>query len=137
MNKTLFFVSLGFLAFTSSGLSMAGSHDVRRHVAGKAPDDSASTSLLLAEDSRKRDDHGNREEANDHRQPTKGVRQEPAVDTGMQAVPTDAGPGQPGYGWLYFSNPAARRAVVISPEGEYFFNQGHGLRLVTTTTPRR
>lgn len=104
MNKTLFSVSMGFLAVTSSGLSMAGSHDVRGHVAGKAP---------------------------------VGVRQEPAVDTGMQAVPTDAGPGQPGYGWLYFSNPAARRAVVISPEGEYFFNQGHGLRLVTTTTPRR
>lgn len=137
MNKTLLLASLGCLAVATSGLSMASSHDVRGHVAGKAPVDSANTSLQLAGDSPKSGDQAHREGARDHHQPTKGVRQDPAVDTGMQAVPTAAGPGQPGYGWLYFSNPAARRAVVISPEGEYFFSQGHGLRLVTTTMPRR
>ncbi|MNR63645.1 hypothetical protein D3C85_1860240 [compost metagenome] len=54
----------------------------------------------------------------------------------MQAVPTTAGPGQPGDGWLYFSHPAGDRAVVIGPKGEYYFSDGKGLRLVAVTQPR-
>lgn len=135
MNKTLFFAPIGMLAIMASGLSMASSHDVRGNVLGTATVESANTTVQLSRDSRKSDDRGSREEAGDHRQQTKGVRQTPAVDTGMQGVPTAAGPGQPGHGWRYFSYPAALRAVVISPKGEYFFSQGDGLRLVATTAP--
>lgn len=56
-------------------------------------------------------------------------------DRGMQAVPTIAGPGQPGHGWRYFCDPAAGRAVVISPQGEYYLNRGEGLSLVAVTQP--
>lgn len=51
-------------------------------------------------------------------------------DHGMQVVSNLAGPGEPGDGWRYFSDPAAARAVVISPQGEYYLNRGKGLRLV-------
>lgn len=50
------------------------------------------------------------------------------ADSGMQVVPTTAGPGEPGHGWQYFSDPVAGSAVVISPQGEYFFSRGKGLR---------
>ena len=53
-------------------------------------------------------------------------------DHGMRAVPNAAGPGQPGDGWRYFSDPAAHRAVAISPQGEYYFSRGKGLDLVAT-----
>ena len=49
---------------------------------------------------------------------------------------TGKGPGEPGYGWRYFSDPAAGRAVVISPQGEYFVSRGKGLTLVAVTQPR-
>lgn len=54
---------------------------------------------------------------------------------GMLAVPTAAAPGETGHGWRYFSDPAAHRAVVISPQGEYFLSRGKGLRLVAVTEP--
>ncbi|MFO1286681.1 MAG: hypothetical protein U1F49_09155 [Rubrivivax sp.] len=53
----------------------------------------------------------------------------------MQVVPTSTRAGEPGHGWRYFSDPAARRAVVISPQGEYYFSRGKGLRLVAVTQP--
>jgi hypothetical protein len=49
---------------------------------------------------------------------------------GMLAVANDAGPQQSGHGWQYFSDPAARRAVVISPQGDYYYSRGKGLRRV-------
>lgn len=53
-----------------------------------------------------------------------------AVERGMQAVPHDASPDEAAYGWQYFSDPGARRAVVISPRGDYYYSRGKGLRRV-------
>ena len=56
-----------------------------------------------------------------------------AADPGRDAlavVPNGATPGEPGHGWRYFSDPAGRRAVAISPDGDYYFSRGKGLRLV-------
>lgn len=53
-----------------------------------------------------------------------------AFDPGMQAVPHDAGAGERANGWQYFSDPTARRAVVISPQGDYYYSRGKGLRWV-------
>lgn len=51
-------------------------------------------------------------------------------DHGMQAVPNNAGPQERAHGWRYFSDPQARRAVVISPQGDYYLSRGKGLRWV-------
>lgn len=59
-----------------------------------------------------------------------------AFDHGMQPVATTAGAGQAGDGWRYFSDPAAHRAVVISPQGDYFLSRGKGMRLVAVTQAR-
>lgn len=48
----------------------------------------------------------------------------------LQEVQHQAGAGQKGYGWRYFSDPQARVAVVISPEGDYYYSHGKGLRWV-------
>jgi hypothetical protein len=61
----------------------------------------------------------------------------PAADRfgrGMQAVTHHAGPGEPGHGWQYFSDPAAHRAVVIGPQGQYYVSRGKGLRPVAATS---
>ena len=52
------------------------------------------------------------------------------LDHGMRAVPNRAGADEWGHGWQYFSDPAARRAVVISPQGDYYYSRGKGLRWV-------
>jgi hypothetical protein len=54
---------------------------------------------------------------------------------GMRAVLTTARPGEPGYGWRYFSDPVAATAVVISPQGEHYFSRGDGLRLIAVSQP--
>ena len=51
-------------------------------------------------------------------------------DHGMQPVAHDAAPSVPGHGWRYFSDPATLRAVVISPQGDYYYSRGKGLRWV-------
>lgn len=51
-------------------------------------------------------------------------------DHGMQVVPHEAHAKEPGHGWRYFSDPATRRAVVISPQGDYYFSQGKGLHWI-------
>ena len=52
-------------------------------------------------------------------------------DNGMQVVRHDAAPDAPGYGWRYFTDQGARRAIVISPQGDYYFSsRGKGLRWV-------
>lgn len=73
--------------------------------------------------------------AGDHRHHAKPVRADLAFDDGMQVVPTTAGPGEAGHGWQYFSDPAAHRAVVISPQGDYFLSRGKGMRRVAVTQP--
>jgi hypothetical protein len=74
--------------------------------------------------------------AGDHRHGDKPGHAGPAFDEGMQVVPTTAGPGEAGHGWQYFSDPAARRAVVISPQGDYFLSRGRGLHRIAVTQPR-
>lgn len=48
----------------------------------------------------------------------------------MQAVAVGAMPGEPGHGWRYFTEVREGRAVVISPNGNYYYSDGAGLQLV-------
>ena len=77
---------------------------------------------LLAGD-REPDHQRARQQATDMR-PTDGF------DHGMQVVPHSAAADTPGYGWRYFSDPSTRRAVVISPQGDYYYSRGKGLHWV-------
>ena len=58
------------------------------------------------------------------------TRGESGYDNGMQVVANDAAPNTPGYGWRYFTDPVARRAVVISPQGDYYYSRGKGLQWI-------
>ena len=64
------------------------------------------------------------------RQQSANVRPADVFDHGMQTVPNDAVREAPGYGWRYFTDPAERRAVVISPQGDYYYSRGNGLHWV-------
>ncbi len=78
---------------------------------------------LLAGD-REHDQRSDRQQASEKRAAD-------SFDHGMQAVRHDAAPDQPGYGWRYFTDLEARRAVVISPQGDYYYSsRGKGLRWV-------
>ncbi|WBY02651.1 hypothetical protein PE066_03680 [Ramlibacter tataouinensis] len=59
-----------------------------------------------------------------------GAGTDRTANPGMQAVPHAAGPSERAHGWQYFSDPKAQRAVVISPQGDYYFSRGKGLRWV-------
>ncbi len=85
---------------------------------------SASTVVLASDHDR---DH-------DHQRSTQ-VRTTSATRTGtaMRPVFNRAAPGEQAHGWRYYSDPAAVRAVVISPQGDYYLNGGEGLRRVTRT----
>lgn len=114
MNKRLLFASVGLLAMA------------------------ATTSLLATAGERQRDGD-QKPRPVPHRDDVHHNLSSPAsdgFDHGMQEVPTEAGAGQPGDGWRYFSDPGAHRAVVISPQGEYFFSRGKGMRLVAVTQPQ-
>lgn len=58
------------------------------------------------------------------------TRSTAAFNRGMHAVANDASADQRAHGWQYFSDPTARRAVVISPQGDYYYSRGKGLRWV-------
>jgi len=65
------------------------------------------------------------------RQHTSQKRTAGGFDHGMQVVANSASPDAPAHGWRYFSDPAARRAVVISPQGDYYYSsRGNGLHWV-------
>jgi len=49
------------------------------------------------------------------------------VDLGFQEIHHSASANTPGNGWRYFTDPTARRAVVISPQGDYYYSRGKGL----------
>ncbi|MCO5109735.1 MAG: hypothetical protein R3E55_15310 [Burkholderiaceae bacterium] len=51
-------------------------------------------------------------------------------DQGMQTVVHAAAADAPGHGWRYFSDPSTLRAVVISPQGDYYYSRGKGLRWI-------
>lgn len=64
------------------------------------------------------------------RQPAADTRAKDGFDYSMQAVAHDASPDTPGYWWRYFAAPAETRAVVISPEGNYYYSHGNGLHWI-------
>ncbi len=82
-----------------------------------------STPLLAGSHGQDRNPHRDRQQSID-------ARPSGSFDHGMQAVSNSANPDQQGYGWRYFSDPAARRAIVISPQGHYYFSHGKGLRWI-------
>lgn len=51
-------------------------------------------------------------------------------DHGMQPVRHDATPQERAHGWRYYSDPSTQRAVVISPQGDYYYSRGKGLHWV-------
>ena len=63
-------------------------------------------------------------------QKTMKTRVASGYDKDMQVVANNAAPNTPGYGWRYFSDPIARRAVVISPQGDYYYSRGKGLQWI-------
>lgn len=63
-------------------------------------------------------------------QKTTKARSDNGYDHGMQVVANTAAPNTPAYGWRYFTDPAARRAVVISPQGDYYYSRGKGLQWI-------
>lgn len=64
------------------------------------------------------------------RQQTKEKRASEGFDQGMRMVAHDAAADAPGYGWRYFSDPTTPRAVAISPQGDYYYSRGKGLRWI-------
>ncbi len=70
--------------------------------------------------------------ASDHRKASKEHRDTAA---GMQVVAVAPQAGEPGHGWQYFSDPRKARAVVISPNGDYYYSRGKGLQLVFKSAP--
>ena len=69
---------------------------------------------------------GDRDNAQDRQKTTK-TRSSQWYDHGMQAVANNAAAATPGHGWRYFTDPVASRAVVISPQGDYYYSRGKGL----------
>lgn len=65
--------------------------------------------------------------AGDHRKASRDTRH---AESAMQLVAVDARAGEPGHGWQYFSDVRRHRAVVISPDGDYYYSRGKGLELV-------
>lgn len=69
--------------------------------------------------------------AGDHRKESKDHR---SAAAGMQVVSVSPKVGEPGHGWQYFSDARKARAVVISPNGDYYYSHGDGLQLVFKST---
>jgi hypothetical protein len=129
MKKTLLLASIASLAAVTSTGSLADARDLRA-AGGQA--------LIFghANDSAKRcnrDSKANGDKCRD-RKVQRATRL--GYERGMRVVPVAASAGQPGEGWRYFTHPAASRAVVISPQGEYFFSGGEGLSLVAVAQTR-
>ncbi|CAG0986757.1 hypothetical protein GEOBC_02139 [Geobacteraceae bacterium] len=65
--------------------------------------------------------------AGEHR---RGSKDRHHAAAGMRTVAVSPKIGEPGHGWQYFSDARRTRAVVISPNGDYYYSQGKGLQLV-------
>ena len=70
------------------------------------------------------DQRSSRQHASDQRAADAGF------DHRMKVVANEAAPEAPAYGWRYFSDPTTPRAVVISPQGDYYYSRGKGLRWI-------
>lgn len=133
MKMTLLMASIGISAMAASSGSLA---DVRQGGSDVGPAlvfIHGNDSNKSAAASRNRDVDAGRESRRDRE---RSRRARLGYERGMRVVSTVAGPGEPGDGWRYFTHPAASRAVVISPQGEYFFSGGQGLALVAVAQPR-
>ncbi|MFA6616050.1 MAG: hypothetical protein WCS60_08190 [Hydrogenophaga sp.] len=135
MKKSWLMASIGMLVAASCHVAMAHTRDDRGE-AGRLFVDRGVVAQQRVWVAGKDNGHGSGAAVGEPRGQARDMRRDDGFDDGMRAVPTAAGPGEPGDGWLYFSDPAAHRAVVISPQGEYFLSRGHGLRLVATAQPR-
>ena len=138
MKSPLLLASIAMLAVAASTSSLADARDSRSSD-GAAPQGLQGTAQsVLVSDFRRSDERADRHVGRDHRRDHEraaGARRGDGFDRGMQAVPTSAGLGEAGHGWRYYSDPAAARAVVISPQGEYYFSRGEGLGLIAKTQP--
>uniref|UniRef100_UPI003342E0CF hypothetical protein n=1 Tax=Castellaniella defragrans TaxID=75697 RepID=UPI003342E0CF len=80
--------------------------------------------------------HGHhKERAHSHhtRQSPSQTQQTSSFDSGMQPVIHSAAVGEPGQGWRYFSDPAHARAIMISPDGQYYLSRGKGPQWVANS----
>jgi hypothetical protein len=77
--------------------------------------------------------YGSDDDSRSHRERDARAAHADAARGAFQTVPNAAAPGEPAFGWQYFADAAGRRAVVISPEGTYYFSRGKGLRAVAET----
>jgi len=85
-----------------------------------------------------------RQERCQNQRPHAHDRHAARVEPALREVANTSLPDQASFGWQYFSDPRAVRAVVISPSGEYFLSRGDGPRQITgpggqasTTQPAR
>ena len=76
---------------------------------------------------------GDRDHADHKHERVAQLRDIRGFDEGMQAVSNLASAGERAHGWRYFSDPATYRAVVISPQGDYYLSRGKGLRWIAGT----
>lgn len=141
MNSTFFLPAIGMLAIAAVTASAAplghvGQDSVDDPAVPQAlqPTGRAVSAVNTGWASRDTDQHDGSERNNAHDGPTHPAA---AAQHGMQPVLTSAGPGEPGHGWHYYTDVPAGRAVVISPQGEYFLSRGEGLRLVAVTQSLR
>ncbi len=134
MNATLLTASIGIVVAVASAPLWAGDAASPSAVAMVTQSAARIPAGMLASVSGKHDqrvDHADRRERRDG----SPARARASFDSGMQAVSHTTGAGEPGFGWRYFSDRAAHRAVVISPQGEYYLSRGDGLRLAAVTQP--
>lgn len=137
MNSTSLLSAIGVLAIaaataSAASLAYAGLGSLHEPAMPQAlqPTGRALTAMNTGWASRNTDRHNGR--GHDHERDGP-MHPTAAAKLGMQAVPTSAGPGEPAHRWRYYTDALAGRAVVISPQGEYFLNRGEGLRLVAVT----
>lgn len=138
MKSPLLLASIAMLAAAASTSSLADTRGARSSdgAAPQAVHGTAQSTVasVFRGDEERADRHDSRDHRGERERATR-ERRGGGFDHGMKAVSTGAGTGEPGHGWRYFSDPAACRAVVISPQGEYYYSRGEGLGLVAVTQP--
>ena len=83
----------------------------------------ATISTPLVAGDREQDSHQGRQHVTKNRTAN-------GFDQGIKEVSHSASPNTPGHGWRYFTDPATRRAVVISPQGDYYYSRCMGLHWI-------
>ncbi len=134
MKSPLLLTSIAMLAVAASTSSLADARGSRSSDGATPQAVHGTAQSMVASVVRKDEEHADRHDSREHERATR-ERRGGGFDHGMQAVSIGAGAGEPGHGWRYFSDPAACRAVVINPQGEYYYSRGEGLGLVAVTQP--